>query len=159
MTAEDLLTRTLAEVTEMTEYPSTPLDTVVARAGQAHRRKRWTTSLVAAAALALVGGSTALWLSRDTSSSTPAPAGPLTKIVPGAPPKVAYLVGDTYVINFGGLGSGVGGLIPSGTAIAQQSFDVAPVIIGPNQWAALHIWLPSQSAASSYEFELGYFER
>src|SRR5579872_531861 len=72
---------------------------------------------------------------------------------------VIPVIGDTYVFNFAGAGSGVGGLVPSGTAISQQNFDVSPMVIGPGQWGQIHIWLPSQSAASSYEFELGYIER
>lgn len=72
---------------------------------------------------------------------------------------VIPVVGDTYVFNFGGAGSGVGGLVPSGTAISQQNFDVSPMIIGPGEWGQLHIWLPSQTVASSFEVELGYIER
>ena len=72
---------------------------------------------------------------------------------------VIPVVGDTYYLNFGGAENMVGSLAPAGTAIAQQSFNFPPVVIGPGQWAAIHVWLPSQSAASSYEFALAHVER
>jgi hypothetical protein len=47
----------------------------------------------------------------------------------------------------------------AGAAIAQVVAPAPPVIFGPQQWVQLHLWLPSQSAASSWEFELGYWVR
>lgn len=72
---------------------------------------------------------------------------------------VIPVVGDTYIINFGGMDPSVGSLAPAGTANSDRVFSHAPVSIGAQQIANLHIWLPSQSAASSYECELGYWER
>ena len=61
-------------------------------------------------------------------------------------------VGDVYTVRFGE----VPGASPSAT---QVIVGAPPVIIGPNQWAAFHIWLPSQTVASSFEVELGFWER
>lgn len=72
---------------------------------------------------------------------------------------VIPVIGDTYYLNFGGAENMVGSLAPAGTAVAQQSFNMPPAVIGPQQWAAIHLWLPSQSAASSYEFALAHIER
>jgi hypothetical protein len=72
---------------------------------------------------------------------------------------VIPVIADTYIFDFCSTAPSLGGLITSGTAIANCIFPVAPAIIGPQQWFAFHIWLPSQSAASSYEIEVGYWER
>lgn len=73
--------------------------------------------------------------------------------------KVIPVVGDTYYLNFGAPTGPVGGSASDGTAAAQLTFPMPPVIIGPGQQALIHLWLPSQSAASSYEVELGFWER
>lgn len=58
---------------------------------------------------------------------------------------------DTWLIKFGSndptLGTGVGGV-----------FNYAPIQCGPGQVIQLHLWLPSQSAASSFEYDLGAYE-
>lgn len=72
---------------------------------------------------------------------------------------VIPVVGDTYLFNFGQNQGAVGSMIAAGTAIAMQAFQMGPVVLGPGQFSTIHVWLPSQSAASSYEFELGYWER
>ncbi len=72
---------------------------------------------------------------------------------------VIPVVNDSYVINFGQVDPSIGALIPSGTANAQQQFSTSPVVIGPQETWLGHLWLPSQSAASSYEFTLCYVER
>lgn len=72
---------------------------------------------------------------------------------------VIPVVGDTYVFNFGGSAHAVGANIINGTAPATLVFPMAPVIIGPQHTAVWSLWLPTQSAASSYEIELGYWER
>lgn len=72
---------------------------------------------------------------------------------------VIPVIGDTYMINFGGLDPSVGGLITSGTTIAAVTKPHVPVILGPQQWCAIHLFLASQSAASSYEVEIGYWRR
>lgn len=72
---------------------------------------------------------------------------------------VIPVVGDIYVVSFGGAEYGVGSLISSGTTICQQSFGHPPLIIGPGGWFLCYLWLPSQSAASSYELDAGFWER
>lgn len=66
------------------------------------------------------------------------------------------VIGDTYVAQFGGVDAphflGI-------STILTSLQNLPPVIIGPNQSALLHLWLPSQSAASSYAPELGWTER
>lgn len=72
---------------------------------------------------------------------------------------VIPVVADTYLFVFNGdFGAGLGGQAVAGTAVANVVVGHAPVILGPTQWAAFHLWLPSQSGASSYEIELGYIE-
>lgn len=72
---------------------------------------------------------------------------------------VIPVIGDTYLFVFGGyFGAGLGGQAVAGTAVANVVVPHAPVVIPPAGWFALHLWLPSQSASSSYEVELGYIE-
>jgi hypothetical protein len=119
MTAEDLLTRTLREVTEHTDYPTTPMATVAAHARTGRVRRRRTASLAAAAAVAAVAVPSAVWLGHSpgtspgpshelssgpttgpTSLSTSTSPSPLVAIEGsprGAAPGVDYIDGDTYV--------------------------------------------------------------
>lgn len=104
MTPEDLLTRTLTEVTEVTDYPTTPMATVVARSRTLRRGRRRTTAFLAAAAavVVVVGGSAAVWLHHDPDTSpVPShrldPAGSLPDVPLGDTPGVAYLEADTFV--------------------------------------------------------------
>ena len=69
------------------------------------------------------------------------------------------VVNDEYVINFGGDSVALDGVLVSGTAIAQRTVPHAPVVIAPGSSFLLHLWLPSQSAASSYEVDIGHVER
>lgn len=62
-------------------------------------------------------------------------------------------VGDTYLIKFGGADLGIS------TSASLVYLGAPPIILGPTQWCAFHIWLPSQTLASSYEIELGFVER
>jgi len=104
MTAEDLLARSLHEVTEQTDYPSTPLATVATRAHVVRARRRRTAALAAAAAVAVVVTPGAIWLSRSpgtspgpsheatsgpTVTSTPPPVR-LASIPAGSPPRIMY---------------------------------------------------------------------
>jgi hypothetical protein len=72
---------------------------------------------------------------------------------------VIPVVGDSYLINFGSGDMQVGGQPKNGSAPSDFVAPHAPVTIGPGHAAYLHIWLPSQSAASSFEIEIGYAER
>ncbi len=113
MNPEDLLTDAFRDRTAHTDYPSTPMSTVAARAGAIRARRRRTTVLAAAAAVALVAVPSALWLGRSPGSS-PQPgqtlsSGPTTRpsadsgplsldnLPMGQKPGIDYLVGDTYV--------------------------------------------------------------
>lgn len=71
---------------------------------------------------------------------------------------VIPVVGDSYYFAFGGNSAPPNSLAPAGTAIAERYFALPPVAVKPSNVFQFHIWLPSQSAASSYEVELGYWE-
>lgn len=72
---------------------------------------------------------------------------------------VIPVVGDTYLLNFGGHEFTSVGLAKNGTAPSDFTHHHAPVSIPPQGSFLLHLWLPSQSAASSYEVEVGYAKR
>jgi hypothetical protein len=61
---------------------------------------------------------------------------------------------DSYLLQFGG---DLFASVSATTIITSQ--NLPPVVIGPQQSAMLHIWLPSQSVASSYMPEVGWWER
>lgn len=62
-------------------------------------------------------------------------------------------VGDVFLIKFGGADMGIG------SAAGSVYVGAPPLIIGANQLAAFHIWLPGQTIASSFEVEVGLWER
>jgi hypothetical protein len=102
MTTEELLSRTFTEVTETSDYPYTPVEVVVSRAGAIRRRRRRTASLVAAAALVVAGGSAAVWLRGGDSGTTPGPSHPtplgsLPDTAMSGPPKIGLVSGDVYL--------------------------------------------------------------
>ena len=97
MTVEDLLTRTFSEVTETTDYPSTPTATVVARSRAIRGARRRRVALVAAAAVVAVAGVSAAVSLQHDHDSPPQPAGPLGDLPQGAAPQVDYIDGDTFV--------------------------------------------------------------
>lgn len=61
--------------------------------------------------------------------------------------------GDHWLIRFASPDGG--NSVPAAVGMATHP----PVVIGPQQWYSGHLILPSQSAASSYEIEVGYVER
>jgi hypothetical protein len=66
------------------------------------------------------------------------------------------VAGDQYTLNFGGVdGPGTVGI----STIKKDTQNLPPVIIGPQECCLIHLWLASQSAASSYAPELGWWER
>jgi hypothetical protein len=114
MNHEDLLTDTLHDRVERTDYPSTPLAAVAGRAGAIRARRRRTTALAAAAAVAVVVVPGAVWLGRSpdasprpgqTLSSGPTSSPTRSQVAPGdlaslplgAKPGIDYLADDTYV--------------------------------------------------------------
>lgn len=72
---------------------------------------------------------------------------------------VIPVVGDVYLFTFGGIDPNLPSMAINGTSVAYLTLPCAPMIVGPQQSGAFHIWLPSQSAASSYEIEVGYWVR
>jgi hypothetical protein len=121
MNPEDLLSETLRDRVDRTDYPSTPLAAVSTRARTIRSRRRGRTTVVAAAAaVAVVAVPGAVWLGRSpgssigpsdapsstTSSPTVSTSEPpvmaLNAIPQGSRPGIDYLVGDTYVAMGGG---------------------------------------------------------
>lgn len=72
---------------------------------------------------------------------------------------VITVVGDCYFFDFGGSSKVPSSMIVAGTAVANIVVPCAPVVIGPEQMFLLHMAAASQSAACSYEVEIGYWER
>jgi len=101
--AGDLLTRTLTEVVETTDYPTTSTSAVATRSRTLLRARRRATALVvAAAAVVVVGGWVAVALDqRTTSTQRPVAhldaAGSLPDIPQGKAPQVAFLEGNAFV--------------------------------------------------------------
>ena len=61
--------------------------------------------------------------------------------------------GDVYLLKFGGVDQGVS------TGATLVYYGGPPLIVPDNKIATVHLLIPSQSAASSYEVELGGWER
>lgn len=66
------------------------------------------------------------------------------------------VAGDEYTIKFGGVDAPATVQI---STISKVVINVPKIVIPPGWTALVHIWLPSQSAASSYAPELGWVER
>lgn len=66
------------------------------------------------------------------------------------------VAGDEYTIKFGGVDAptflGI-------STIIKVSINVPKIKIGPQETGLIYMWLPSQSAASSYLIEAGWVER
>lgn len=71
---------------------------------------------------------------------------------------VIPVVGDEILFKFGG-DPVAGGMILAGTAELQRIIHCPPVIFGPGQSYHLVLWRASQSAAASYEVEIGLWLR
>lgn len=66
------------------------------------------------------------------------------------------VAGDNYLVKFG---SDDMAMMIAAATLTWSMQPVPPLIVGPNMSALLYIWLPSQSAASSYIPEAGWYER
>jgi hypothetical protein len=67
-------------------------------------------------------------------------------------------INDSYVINCGGMDGG--GSLASAAASGRAVDSCPPIIIGPQQFALVHLWFPSNAAtAGQFEFEVGWWER
>lgn len=66
------------------------------------------------------------------------------------------VIGDQYQVRFGT--SDLADQIATAT-ITFSTNNTGPIMIGPDETLLVYLWLPSQSAASSYIPEMGYWER
>ena len=66
-------------------------------------------------------------------------------------------VGDSYTVTFGCPESNFGQIVTD--AIIRVVVNHSPVVVGPQQTFLYYIWLASQSAASNFEIEAGWWER
>jgi hypothetical protein len=67
------------------------------------------------------------------------------------------VVGDTYSIDFGEHAQS--GSLMSGTNPSAYALSSGPVVFGANSTLVLHTWSTLNSAAASYDFEIGWWER
>jgi hypothetical protein len=66
-------------------------------------------------------------------------------------------VNDEMLVVFGDASPGAGS--SSGTNAGRTGTNAPPVIIGPQEWGVMTVWLPSNAiTALSYEFEIGWAE-
>ncbi|PWT71920.1 MAG: hypothetical protein C5B60_10325, partial [Chloroflexi bacterium] len=85
----------------------------------------------------------------------------LRSIRPGVSTTVLNVVGDQYMLNFGG----VEGNVASGGGAAANPFStmqsLPPVILGQGHSALIYIWFPVMSAPSAATFapEIGFWVR
>lgn len=71
---------------------------------------------------------------------------------------VIPVVGDEYLLVFGADAALVPSAVMNGT-VPTKVVEQAPAVEIPPHWVlSFYLWLPSQSAASSWEVELGYWE-
>lgn len=66
------------------------------------------------------------------------------------------VIGDTYTVRCGT--TDVIDMIGVSTVVFSTN-NIPPLIVGPDETLTIHLWFPSQSAASSYAPELGWWER
>jgi len=71
---------------------------------------------------------------------------------------VIAVVGDLVVFNFGGPLVTASGL-QEGTLELEKVYHCPPILLGPGDSYHLVIWSGSQSAAKSYECEMGFWQR
>jgi hypothetical protein len=98
--------RALAEFTEQTDHPTTPLAAVVARAHEIRRARRRTAVKVATAGVGVAAVASVVFLGvglvrGGDDVRIPPPVAPLPQLRLGAPPQVDYLDGDTFVLASG----------------------------------------------------------
>lgn len=66
------------------------------------------------------------------------------------------VIGDEYSLRFGSAGLGDSVTISTVKSVIK---NMPPIVLGPDESLLVHLWLPAQSAASSYAPELGFWER
>jgi hypothetical protein len=68
-----------------------------------------------------------------------------------------FAVGDSVVVNFGMVQGSTG---PSSGTVAQTfNIPIGPVVIGGGDSLNIHLWYPAVTAAPTYEFDMGWWER
>lgn len=72
--------------------------------------------------------------------------------------EVIPVVGDVILFKFGSEPE-VGAMVMGGTTQLERVIHCPPVIFGPGQSYHLVLWRASQSAAASYEVEIGLWQR
>lgn len=80
------------------------------------------------------------------------------KICHGVSRTVINVVGDVYRWEFGKNGP-LSSMVVGGTAVANIVHQVPPCILGPGCQFLLHLAQTAQSAASSYQISMGWYER
>lgn len=71
---------------------------------------------------------------------------------------VIPVVGDVLLFNFGGAAVPSGAVL-EGTTELERVIHCPPIVLGPGDSYHLVLWRGSQSAAASYECELGFWQR
>ena len=71
---------------------------------------------------------------------------------------VIPVAGDVLLFNFGG-GPVNTGAVMAGTTELERIIQCPPLVLGPGDSYHLVLWRASQSAAASYECEIGFWER
>jgi hypothetical protein len=71
---------------------------------------------------------------------------------------VIPVAGDLLFFNFGGIPIPSGGVL-GGTTELERGVQCPPIVLGPGDSYHLVLWRASQSAAASYECELGFWQR
>ena len=89
----------------------------------------------------------------------PAASSDVRKVCGGAIRLVIPVVGDQYLFNFGSPSCTGSSLALAGTAITSFVSPAPPIVVGPGDSFLVYLWLPSQDGASSYEYELGFWQR
>lgn len=72
---------------------------------------------------------------------------------------VITVVGDVYTFDFGGDVPAAPSHAVAGTAIANLVVRHPPIVLGPGDSWVLSLHATAQTGATSYEFELGWWER
>ena len=66
------------------------------------------------------------------------------------------VVNDTWVFNFGAADHAIkSALADNSTTISHGSFGVAPIVVGPQEHFAAHLWAASMSTGITLQFTLG----
>lgn len=67
---------------------------------------------------------------------------------------------DTFMFDFGApVVQPQNGLVDNSTTISHGLFNMPPVEIDPQEWAAIHWWGASLSTGTTFAFTLGYLEK